>query len=125
MKFQNQMIECLSGHESQVFEKVELEKIDKNKYQIVANGRKTLYLVPKIAFNYDVISNHVKLSVNGTELYDFDESTVVISNFEIDSDQDVKVIVELKNDDEPEKEYEIYAYYFNFEDEFFLSQLES
>lgn len=116
MKFQNQMIECLSGHESQVFEKVELEKIDKNKYQIVANGRKTLYLVPKIAFNYDVISNHVKLSVNGTELYDFDESTVVISNFEIDSDQDVKVIVELKNDDEPEKEYEIYAYYFNFEE---------
>ena len=116
LKFQNDMVNCLSGSNSNVFEKVELEKIDKNKYKIFITGKKTLYLVPKISFNYNKASNKVSLTVNGQKLYDYDEASVVISNFAVNSDDGVEVTIELKNDDAPNKEYELYAYYFNYDE---------
>ena len=73
-------------------------------------------MVPKIDFNYDKIDNRIKLFVNKTKIYEYTEANTVLYPFDVgnsDSDKDIEVVIELQNDKKPDKEYEVYAYYFN------------
>ena len=116
MKYQNDMVSCLVGKETNVFKPIELEKLGKNKYRIAASGKKAFFVVPKLKFEYDAANDLIQFTVNGNEVYISNAAGVVVASMEMNSEEKMEFVFEIRNNSDLKQEFELYAYELDYEE---------
>lgn len=109
LDYQNQIINCLSGVDD-IFEKIDLKKIDKNTYKFVNDKNLDFYSFVKIKSDYLSTEEGVTLYINDIKLSYYSANTFAVQLFKNGADIGIDFTYKIEGDIKDAKPV---SYYYN------------
>lgn len=113
LDYQNQIVSCLVGKNTSIYEKIPLEKKSDQEYLLKNTDNKTIYLYPNIRSDYLSDSEKVDLSINHINLGTYSNNAFAIQEFSNHAKIGSYLKIQIKNHKENKNIYKPYAYYYN------------
>lgn len=111
LKYQNQIVNCLTGVDD-IYEKIELEKIDDNTYSFTNTKKLDFYSFANIKSDYLTNNKGITLYINEIKLSYYSNKDFAIQKFKNDADIGVKFTYKIEGN---VKNVKPVSYYFNKE----------
>lgn len=110
LKYQNELIKCLTGKDEKIFEKINIDKIDKNTFKFKNTQNKDFYSFVNVKSDYLKNDESINLYINDILLSAYSSSTFAIQEFKNNADIGTEFTFKLEGNI---KNYEPVSYYFN------------
>ncbi len=109
LAYQNAIVSCLYGEDVSIYEKINMKKIEDNKYILKKDKKYNVYFYPNIVSTFLEGDDLVELFIEGKTVGEFTSNAFIIQEF-IDDSVDREFTIELKSKNSGK--YIPYAYYF-------------